>query len=264
MANERDRIFRAFYRKLLTFYPRPFRERFGESMEQTFDDLCKEDEGRLFSLTLNLSIDTGLGIVKEHILHLSQRRTMSAILKNPKTAAVIGILLFLPGVLMLSLLILGIEPTLGPLQPYLQPAEGPHILGSLVVLFAILVLPTAGVLINVSATEGNVFKAALVNTVPAVVIGFLLVLPFVILESVYGRTSYSSFPFPLFAILWILPSIFIFIGMPVARNLLAGNSITANPVTLLFRVAFLVIIGVMWASLVNDQLPCFLGVPNCD
>ena len=30
------------YKKLLAFYPKAFKERFGESMEQTFNDLCRE------------------------------------------------------------------------------------------------------------------------------------------------------------------------------------------------------------------------------
>jgi hypothetical protein len=33
---------RALYKKLLGLYPRAFRERLGESMEQTFNDLCNE------------------------------------------------------------------------------------------------------------------------------------------------------------------------------------------------------------------------------
>ena len=34
--------YRHWYRKLLRFYSRPYRERFAESMEQTFNDLCRE------------------------------------------------------------------------------------------------------------------------------------------------------------------------------------------------------------------------------
>jgi hypothetical protein len=33
---------RTLYKKLLTLYPRGFREQLGESMEQTFADLCNE------------------------------------------------------------------------------------------------------------------------------------------------------------------------------------------------------------------------------
>src|SRR5436190_961946 len=34
--------YRNLYAKLLRFYPKSYRERFGEGMEQTFNDLCRE------------------------------------------------------------------------------------------------------------------------------------------------------------------------------------------------------------------------------
>ena len=37
--------YRHWYRKLLRFYSRPYRERFAEGMEQTFNDLCRERAG---------------------------------------------------------------------------------------------------------------------------------------------------------------------------------------------------------------------------
>jgi hypothetical protein len=59
--------------------------------------------------------------------------------------------------------------------------------------------------------------------------------------------------------------IFIALLMPIVRNLRqAGNSLMANPVGLLLRIVFLLLIAWMWASLLIDQMPCFLGVPNCD
>ena len=36
------RRYRNWYAKLLRLYPKPFRERFGEGMEQTFNDLCQK------------------------------------------------------------------------------------------------------------------------------------------------------------------------------------------------------------------------------
>lgn len=269
MANKLPPTYRAFYRKLLTFYPRPFRERFGESMEQTFDDLCNEQEEphatKLVSLTIGLSIDTGIGIVKEHVLHLSQRRNMNEILRNPKAAAIIGLLLFLPGALMLSALVLNIEPPLGPLSAYLDPPDkGSHILSSLTVLAFILFLPGTGLVLNIAATEGKPLKAVFSNLTLAVITGALLVLPFVILELTMGQKSYSGFPLPLFGILWLLPAIFTLVAASIARTVRAGESLLTHPAAFLFRIAFLAIIAIFWAGLVNDQMPCFLGVPNCD
>ncbi len=34
--------YRKLYLKLLRFYPKSYRERFEEGMEQTFNDLCRE------------------------------------------------------------------------------------------------------------------------------------------------------------------------------------------------------------------------------
>src|ERR1043165_1188772 len=46
---------RNWYVKLVGLFPKPFRERFGEGMEQTFTDLCRERveaEKGLFSFAL--------------------------------------------------------------------------------------------------------------------------------------------------------------------------------------------------------------------
>jgi len=34
------------YKKLLNFYPQAFKERFGESMQQTFNDLYNQRKGK--------------------------------------------------------------------------------------------------------------------------------------------------------------------------------------------------------------------------
>jgi hypothetical protein len=60
---------------LLRLYPRPFRERFGEGMAQTFHDLCREhrDAGRgLFGFALWILCETLVGIVRENITQMNQ------------------------------------------------------------------------------------------------------------------------------------------------------------------------------------------------
>lgn len=59
---------RRWYAKLLRLYPRNYRERMGESMEQTFNDLCRErrDAGEgLFGFVLWTFADTFIGIIRE-------------------------------------------------------------------------------------------------------------------------------------------------------------------------------------------------------
>jgi hypothetical protein len=63
--------------------------------------------------------------------------------------------------------------------------------------------------------------------------------------------------------MWLLPLSFILIVMPIVRNL-AGNRNLANRVRLLPRIALATLIAWLWIGLILDQMPCFLGVPNCD
>jgi hypothetical protein len=74
-TNVAGRRYRTWYAMLLRLYPRPFRERFGEGMAQTFHDLCREhrDARRgLFGLALWIFFETSVGIVRENTTHMSQ------------------------------------------------------------------------------------------------------------------------------------------------------------------------------------------------
>ena len=95
-------------------------------------------------------------------------------------------------------------------------------------------------------------------------ISLLLVIPFMIMEIVNRRGFNEGFPIALFAMMWILPVIFILTGMPIWRNLRAGTSLMTQPVNLLVRVVILALVAVLWTGVLLDQMPCFLGVPNCD
>jgi len=70
MAYERSiRRFRSGYAALLRLYPKRYRDRFAEPMEQTCHDLLREraDEQKgLFGITLWLFIETFAGIVREN------------------------------------------------------------------------------------------------------------------------------------------------------------------------------------------------------
>ena len=96
------------------------------------------------------------------------------------------------------------------------------------------------------------------------IISSVLVLPFVVLELVNRRSFHEGFPLPLFGLMWLLPLSFILILMPIMRTLPAENRNLAIRPSLLPRVALLLLIAWLWGLLVVDQMPCFLGVPNCD
>ena len=74
-----------------------------------------------------------------------------------------------------------------------------------------------------------------------------------------------------------LPGMFISLGLfsipvaagiiacgPIARTLRAGGSLFAHPINLIIVVFFLSTFALGLASLIIDQWPCFVGVPNCD
>jgi hypothetical protein len=62
---------RTWYAKLLRFYPKPYRDRFGQGMEQTFNDLCREREKAergLFSFAFWTFFETSAAIIRENAI----------------------------------------------------------------------------------------------------------------------------------------------------------------------------------------------------
>jgi hypothetical protein len=103
------------------------------------------------------------------------------------------------------------------------------------------------------------------NLRTAAIISFFLVLPYFILELVFtGSNAIYNPAVAVYGILWLLPTAFITLLMPMVRTVRAGNSLLAQPLPLLFRLVFLALLAVMWVAIIADQFPCFLGVPNCD
>jgi hypothetical protein len=94
MANEHAIArYRNWYRKLLRCYSRPYRERFAESMEQTFNDLCRErgsaGEG-LLAFVLWVFVETSAGIIRENMRLVMTQKSILRI------ALVTGCLLLVP------------------------------------------------------------------------------------------------------------------------------------------------------------------------
>lgn len=87
------------YARLLRLYPDAFRERFAESMEQTFADLCRErgaKAGGLFGFALWTFTETSAAIVKERVVQtvLNHRSLV-------RVAAVTATILAIPAIMML-------------------------------------------------------------------------------------------------------------------------------------------------------------------
>lgn len=69
------RRYRACYAALLRLYPRPFQERFGEGMAQTFCDMCRERSNArrgLFGFVLWIFFETLLEIIRESTTQMRQ------------------------------------------------------------------------------------------------------------------------------------------------------------------------------------------------
>ena len=114
--------------------------------------------------------------------------------------------------------------------------------------------------------EGVLMKTMLANPISATVISFIFcVLPFMILEWMTRSDAPRSDASPiLWIVMWLPSAVFMAILMPMVRSLRrVGNSILANPVSLLLRVGILVFLAWMWGTLVIDQMPCFLGGSGC-
>ena len=95
-------------------------------------------------------------------------------------------------------------------------------------------------------------------------ISSLLVLPVMILELVNRRYFDEGFPIPLFVFLWLLPMIFTVRLMSILRDVRTGNRTMTNPIGLVVNAALLIFVAWLWIGTLIDQMPCFLGVPNCD
>jgi hypothetical protein len=111
---------RTLYRKLLTLYPRRFKEQLGESIEQTFNDLYRErlSQPGWLSFFLWVFVDTAVGIVREHVLSIAQGASMKNTLAYPRSAALISAILLVVAFIVAPLIYFtgNLRDALGPLS----------------------------------------------------------------------------------------------------------------------------------------------------
>lgn len=118
---------RAWYARLLRFYPTQFRERFGEGMEQTFADSCR---GRrtagvgLFGFVIWVFAETFTAIIREHVTRWRRKAMTDEIrfLKTVKYAATAGAVLLVAGILTLMVLARGKTGDDGDIAGVVAPA----------------------------------------------------------------------------------------------------------------------------------------------
>lgn len=275
---ERNTV-RTLYKKLLTLYPRDFREELGESMEQTFKDLYMEQKRQAdrawFGPVLWIFIETTIGIFRERLMLISEGDVMQNILTNLRSPAIISLILVVPFVIM-------------ELVNRRDFNEGFPFMLFFVLwlnLFAIslILLPIVRGrrtgnhdMANPVPTQGNTL---LTNPKSALMISVVLILSVLILslldslgwgplERLLNGPNPEQLYVPGQFIALILISIPVAAGIIagglIVSTLRAGGSLFAHPLHLIIVVviSFLFAAGVV--SLIVDQWPCFVGVPNCD
>lgn len=107
-------------------------------------------------------------------------------------------------------------------------------------------------------------SATLENLKTPAIVSAVLVSPFMILEMVNRRNLNAGFPVVLFVLMWLLALSFMIILMRMLRRVSVGIRNMPNAVSVLPSIIPLILIAWLWLALVLDQMPCFLGVPNCD
>jgi len=151
MGFERKTV-RIFYKKLLALYPRAFREQFGESMEQTFNDLWNERQRQakqgLFGFVLWMFVETAVGIIKESFIQIKRAKFMGNIFTNQKSAAIIGLILAMPLAILLLIEMNNIEPLSSFFRKLTTEADGYSLnaFGRILIIGALLLLPAAFVI----------------------------------------------------------------------------------------------------------------------
>jgi hypothetical protein len=100
--------------------------------------------------------------------------------------------------------------------------------------------------------------------ISVLIISFLLILPFIIMELVNRRAYNEGFPFSLFIGFWILALIFSLALATLVHSVRAGEGLLAHPIRLILLVSVMAVSAWLWTGFLADQMPCFMGVPVCD
>lgn len=276
-------IVQKLYKKLLTLYPRTFKEQLGESMEQTFNDLCTEKrrtKSKLFGFVLWTFLETATGIFREHLVLISPGDVMQSILKPVGSSALISFLLILPFMIMevvnrrnfnedfpfmlffiLWLDLFAISLILLPIVRSRWTAK--RDMENLV--------PIQGDTLLTNPKSATWLSMGIILSL--LTVSLLDTLGWISLEQLL--TSSSAEKFYVFGfnvmgrlLLFLAIALPILAGIiasgPIIRTLQTGGSLFAHPINLIIVAFILVPLVLGFVSFFIDQWPCFIGVPNCD
>jgi hypothetical protein len=98
----------------------------------------------------------------------------------------------------------------------------------------------------------------------SLLISSAMVGPFMVLQWVNRRDFHEDFPFVLFGFMSLQSLFIVLLLTPALRRLRATGSVSALKLGHWAGLLLGGFLAVGYAGVVIDQLPCFLGVPNCD
>jgi hypothetical protein len=265
------------YRKLITLYPRVFRERLGESMEQTFHDLYQERHTRTdgFSVVIGTFIETAIGICREHLLLIAKGDSMRLIFTNISSSALIGCLLIVPFMIMEVVNRRNFHegfPTFLFLVMWL------NLFAVSTILLPILRSRRTGNhdMANAMPTQRNTLitkpgSAAIISVITFLSPGILPLLEYfgwLSLDRLFNgpnpEVTYLPGMFMSLGLLLFPVTAGMIAGGPIVRTLRAGGSLFAHPINLIIVAFISTTFAIGFGSILIDQWPCFIGVPNCD
>ena len=102
------------------------------------------------------------------------------------------------------------------------------------------------------------------SLIASIVISAGLVAPFMVLQWVNRRTLQEDFPVALFVFMSLHSLLIVGLLTPALQRLRAQRSLRALHLGHWAGLVFGAILVLGYVEVIRDQLPCFLGVPNCD
>lgn len=101
-----------------------------------------------------------------------------------------------------------------------------------------------------------IFKAA--------VAGLVVTMLLMVLQWVNMRDFRTDFPLAVSVPLWVFAAAFLTITGAVLRQARTPGKTMAGKMWSAAGIGLAIVIAMVWIGFVADQMPCFLGVPNCD
>lgn len=260
----------SLYKKLITLYPKRFKEQFSESMQQTFNDLYKEKQNTnqsLFRFIFWTFLETVIGIFREYLL---QGEIMQTSVKNLGLSALISLLLNIPFIIM----------EIVNRRSFNEEFPIALFFGMWLNLFfiSLILLPIlqSKRTINKDIANPVTQKTTLfTNSKSVIITSFVIILFLAIISLLASAGRESSEQASVFGIqvpsqfialisLFIPIAAGILASRPIIKTLQSGGSLFAHPINLIIVVIIVSTFAIGFVNFLTDQWSCFIGVPVCD